>query len=79
MSWRKMERTRSKELRGTPLKDCGGNVSHPTNDKVIGEAEDKWLVGATFQVGLAGGLHLSGKVIFGLAESGFNGAQRADT
>lgn len=35
--------------------------------------------GATFQAGLAGGLHLSGKVIFGIAESSFNWGQRADT
>lgn len=67
-----MGRTRRKELCGTPLRDCGGNVSHPTNDKVTGEAGEKWVVGATFQAGLAGDLHLSGKVIFSLAESGFN-------
>lgn len=42
MSWGKMGRTRRKELCGTPLGDCGGNVIHPINDKVIGEAGEKW-------------------------------------
>lgn len=74
-----MGRARRKQLCGTPERDCGGNVSHPINDKVIGEAGEKWVVGETFQAGLTGGLHLSGKVIFSLAESGFKWEQRADT
>lgn len=67
-----MGSTRRKELCGTPLGNCGGNVSHPINDKVIGEAGEEWVVGATFQEGLSGGLHLSGKVTFSLAESVFS-------
>lgn len=53
-------------------------MSHSINDKVIREAGEKWVVGATFLL-LAGGLHLSGKVIFHLDESSFNWGQRTDT
>lgn len=54
-------------------------MSHSSNDKVIGEAGEKWVVRATIQAGLAGGLHLLGKVIFRLADSGFKWGQKADT
>jgi len=47
-------------------------MSHSINDKMSGEAGQKWLLGATIQAGLAEGLHLSGKIVFSLAESSVN-------
>lgn len=59
-------------------KECGGNVSHHINVRVIREAGEKGEARATFEVGLAGGLDLSEQVKFRLAEGIFSWEQSAD-
>lgn len=52
----------------------GGNVSHPIH-KVTEEAGEKWVVGATFQAGLARGLNLSGESYSALLRVALIGAE----
>lgn len=59
--------------------ECGGNVSHHINVRVIREAGEKGEARAMFQVGLDRGLDLSKKVTFSLAEGIFSWEQSADT